>query len=76
MPQIYTYRLTKYVYVQDKLSPNQTTKQAICKACKSKEQIFEKEKNEGLEFEFWINEDQKVIIYKDPNENMACNTIR
>ncbi|CAG8842867.1 14350_t:CDS:1, partial [Gigaspora margarita] len=49
MPQIYIHKLTKYVYIQNKLSPNQTTKQAICKACKSKEQIFEKEKNEGLE---------------------------
>ncbi|CAG8642578.1 25102_t:CDS:2 [Cetraspora pellucida] len=72
-----SHRLTKYVHVQDKLGPNQTAKQAICKACESRENIFEKEKNEKLElWQFWVNEDQKIMMYEDADKNMACNTVR
>ncbi|CAG8797925.1 6064_t:CDS:2, partial [Dentiscutata erythropus] len=66
--QTHTYRLTKHVHVQDKLGPGQTNKRAICKACESKEQIFEKGKNE--------DKDQEVMTYEDLNENMARNTVR
>ncbi|CAG8795625.1 14190_t:CDS:2, partial [Cetraspora pellucida] len=59
--------LTKYVHVQSKLDPDQVTKQAICKACKSKEQIFENGKNE--------DKDQEVMMYEDPDESMAPSTI-
>ncbi|CAG8810925.1 22591_t:CDS:2, partial [Gigaspora rosea] len=77
MAQVHAHRLTKYVHIQNKLGPDQTTKRAICKACESKEQIFEQGKNEGIELrcpywrEFWVDEDQEVITYEDPDKNMA-----
>ncbi|CAG8811020.1 30887_t:CDS:2 [Gigaspora margarita] len=61
MAQNRLYRLTKYIYIQDKLGPNQSAKQAICEAW----------------LELWkVDEDQEVIMYEDPDENMACNAIR
>ncbi|CAG8459876.1 8165_t:CDS:2 [Cetraspora pellucida] len=72
-----SHKLTKYVHVQDKLGPNQTAKRAICKACESRENIFEKRKNEKLKlWQFWVNEDQKIMMYKDADENMAHNAVR
>ncbi|RIB10094.1 hypothetical protein C2G38_2265689 [Gigaspora rosea] len=103
MAQVHAHRLTKYVHIQNKLGPDQTTKRAICKACESKEQIFKQGKNEGIELwevyqkygfinrwdrvqrhwrrcpywrEFWVDEDQEVITYEDPDENMARNAVR
>ncbi|CAG8803009.1 28715_t:CDS:2, partial [Dentiscutata erythropus] len=77
MSQTYSHRLTKYVHVQDKLGPNQTAKRAICKACESHEHIFEKGKNESLElWEYWIDEDQELMMYEHHDESMACTAVR
>ncbi|CAG8476534.1 6432_t:CDS:2 [Scutellospora calospora] len=49
MPQTYNHRLTKYIHVQNDLGLAQKTKRAICKACESKESIFQKGRDECLE---------------------------
>ncbi|CAG8804362.1 13491_t:CDS:2, partial [Dentiscutata erythropus] len=77
MSQTYSYRLTKYVHVQDKLGPNQTAKRAICKACESHKHIFEKRKNESLElWEYWINEDQELMMYEHYDKSMVHTAVR
>ncbi|CAG8467885.1 4690_t:CDS:2, partial [Dentiscutata heterogama] len=76
MPQAYNHRLTKYIHVQNDLSPAQKAKRAICKACESKEIYFKEKKMKCLYWrEFWIEEDQEIMTYPDPDETIARNAV-
>ncbi|CAG8615252.1 8050_t:CDS:2, partial [Cetraspora pellucida] len=102
MPQVYNHRLTKYIHIQNDLGPKQKTKRAICKACESKENLFQRGQNEGLALwqvyekcgfinrwdhvqwhwkkcsywcEFWIEKDQEIMMYPDPDEKTARNAV-